>query len=118
MSVPGVAGRAAPDYANASPGQSQTTMTQQMVPVAPIGNQSELYQNQTTSQQSASPSSSITGQNDNTSGVSIEKEYISKAKAIIEQTKADPHAQVNELSKVKAAFLKKRYGKDMKLGEG
>ena len=47
----------------------------------------------------------------------IEKEYVSKAKAIIEHTKADPYTQSRELSRVKAEFIKKQYGKDIKLSE-
>lgn len=45
----------------------------------------------------------------------IEKEWITKAKAIVEQTKHDPFVQNNELSKVKADYVKKRYNKDLKL---
>lgn len=47
----------------------------------------------------------------------IEKEWVSKAKAIVAQTKHDPHLQTNEMSKVKANYVKKRYNKDLKLSE-
>lgn len=47
----------------------------------------------------------------------IEKEYVTKAKVIIEQTKTDPYIQSKELSRVKAEFIKKQYGKDIKLSE-
>ncbi len=47
----------------------------------------------------------------------IEKEWVSKAKQIINQTKDDPYTQSRELNKVRAAYIKKRYNKDMKLPE-
>ena len=48
----------------------------------------------------------------------IEKEWVIKAKAIVAQTKDDPHQQNREMNKVKADYLKKRYNKDLKLNEG
>ncbi len=48
----------------------------------------------------------------------IEKEWVVKAKAIVMQTKDDPHAQNREMNKVKADYLKKRYNKDLKISEG
>jgi hypothetical protein len=45
----------------------------------------------------------------------IEKEWVSKAKAIVEQTKHDPYQQNQAMTKVKAEYLKKRYNKDLKL---
>jgi len=45
----------------------------------------------------------------------IEKEWVVKAKAIIERTKDDPRQQSNELSKIKADYQKKRYNRDMKI---
>jgi len=47
----------------------------------------------------------------------IEKEWVNKAKAIVERTKADPHTQNKEMTKIKADYLKKRYNKDIKLPE-
>jgi len=47
----------------------------------------------------------------------IEKEWVEKAKALIEQTKADPRAQSKEISKFKAKYVKKRFNKDMHLQE-
>ncbi len=47
----------------------------------------------------------------------IEKEWVSKAKQIVEQTKADPHVQNNEMNKVRVDYLKKRYNKEVKLIE-
>lgn len=47
----------------------------------------------------------------------IEKAWVLKAKAIVEQTKDDPYKQNNEINKVKASYIKKRYNKDVKLNE-
>lgn len=43
----------------------------------------------------------------------IEKEWVLKAKQIVEQTSDDPFSQQEELSKMKAEYLKKRYKKDL-----
>ena len=45
----------------------------------------------------------------------IEKEWVQKAKKVVEQTKGDPHAQEKEVSKLQADYIKKRYGKEIKL---
>lgn len=43
----------------------------------------------------------------------IEKEWVIKAKQIIEQTGEDPYTQQRELSKIRADYIKKRYNKDL-----
>ncbi len=43
----------------------------------------------------------------------IEKEWVLKAKQIVEQTAEDPFKQQEALSKMKAEYLKKRYNKDI-----
>lgn len=45
----------------------------------------------------------------------IEKEWVVKAKQIVGDMSDDPFRQQQELSKLKADYLKKRYGKDVKL---
>ena len=45
----------------------------------------------------------------------IEKEWVDKAKKIVAQTKDDPFSQEKEVSKLQADYLKKRYGKEIKL---
>jgi len=45
----------------------------------------------------------------------IEKEWVIKAKAIVERTKDDPYQQKSEISRFKADYLKKRYNKDIKV---
>lgn len=47
----------------------------------------------------------------------IEKEWVNKAKAIIERTREDPYTQTEELTEVKADYLQKRYGKTVKVSK-
>jgi hypothetical protein len=48
----------------------------------------------------------------------IEKEWVDKAKAIVEHTKHDPRAQSVEISRFKAGYLRQRFNKDLKIEEG
>lgn len=41
----------------------------------------------------------------------IEKEWVDKAKEIIEQTKDDPHARTVKVNELQRDYLQKRYGK-------
>ena len=43
----------------------------------------------------------------------IEKEWVDKAKKIIADTRDDPHAREQEVGKLQADYLKKRYGKEL-----
>ncbi|MCA9332371.1 hypothetical protein KDA00_00690 [Candidatus Saccharibacteria bacterium] len=45
----------------------------------------------------------------------IEKEWVDKAKQIVEHTRSDPHEQNKEVTKMKVDYLKKRYNKDIKV---
>lgn len=47
----------------------------------------------------------------------IEKEWVDKAKAIVERTRDDPYKQSEELTMVKADYLQKRYNKTIKLNK-
>lgn len=47
----------------------------------------------------------------------IEKEWVDKAKRIVDSTRDDPYQQNREINKVKADYMKKRYNKDIKLTE-
>jgi hypothetical protein len=47
----------------------------------------------------------------------IEKEWVIKAKQIVEHTKTDPYEQSKQLNKIKAEYIKKRYNKEIKLPE-
>ena len=44
----------------------------------------------------------------------IEKEWVDKAKMVIERTKDDPYEQKNEMSKVKAEYIHRRFNKSIK----
>jgi hypothetical protein len=48
----------------------------------------------------------------------IEKEWVDRAKQIVEHTREDPYEQQRALSQMKADYLKKRYNKDIKISEG
>lgn len=47
----------------------------------------------------------------------IEKEWVERAKAIVERTKNDPHIQNKEINTFKADYIHKRYNKDVKVSE-
>jgi hypothetical protein len=47
----------------------------------------------------------------------IEKEWVLKAKQIVDRSKSDPFLQSRELNKLKAEYIKKRYNKVIKLPE-
>lgn len=47
----------------------------------------------------------------------IEKEWVQKAKKIIEKTANNPAEQSDEINKYKADYLKIRYSKDLKVSE-
>lgn len=47
----------------------------------------------------------------------IEKEWVEKAKKIVAQTKDDPYKQNEEINKVKADYIKKRYNKTIEANE-
>lgn len=47
----------------------------------------------------------------------IEKEWVDKAKQIVERNKENPSQQNHEVALLKADYLKKRYGKEIKVPE-
>jgi hypothetical protein len=47
----------------------------------------------------------------------IEKEWVNKAKLIVERNRDDPYKQSEELTVFKADYLKKRYDKSIKLSQ-
>lgn len=47
----------------------------------------------------------------------IEKEWVLRAKEIVERTRQDPYRQNKEVEKMKADYMKKRYNKEIKLTE-
>lgn len=47
----------------------------------------------------------------------IEKEWVERAKKVIAKTADDPHQQKHEVSKMKAAYIQKRFNKAVKTDE-
>jgi hypothetical protein len=47
----------------------------------------------------------------------IEKEWVERAKQIVDHTRHDPHEQQKALSLMKADYMKKRYNRDVKVSE-
>jgi len=47
----------------------------------------------------------------------IEKEWVQKAKNIVAATHEDPHKQKDEMSRVKADYVQKRFGKPLKVDD-
>jgi hypothetical protein len=47
----------------------------------------------------------------------IEKEWVNKAKYIVEATRSDPHLLNKEMNKFKADYIQKRYNKQLKVDE-
>lgn len=45
----------------------------------------------------------------------IEKEWVLKAKQIVQSTQNDPHKQTRDINLFKADYLKKRYNKELKV---
>jgi hypothetical protein len=45
----------------------------------------------------------------------IEKEWVTKAKQIVERTRDDPYKQSEDLTLFKADYMRKRYGKTIKV---
>lgn len=58
--------------------------------------------------------SSLTADDD---GDLIEKAWVEKAKQIVERTRDDPFRQTEELTIFKADYMKKRYGKTIKVSQ-
>jgi hypothetical protein len=47
----------------------------------------------------------------------VDQEWITKARDIVSKTHADPYLQSQEISKIKAQYIKVRYNKDIKTAE-
>ena len=47
----------------------------------------------------------------------IEKAWVLKAKAIVNQTLEDPYQQNKQMNRVKSEYIKKRYNKDVKVND-
>lgn len=92
----------------------------QMVPLAPLASAPPLSVPPTLGQtqvQTVQGSTSSAGAATLTASDAdlIEKEWVDKAKQIVEQSKEDPHMQSSQMSRFKAEYMKKRYNKDIKI---
>lgn len=47
----------------------------------------------------------------------VEKEWVDRAKQIVEEHRDDPHKQEQEVEKLQTDYLKKRYGKEIKTSD-
>ncbi|HEU5187781.1 MAG TPA: hypothetical protein VFT87_04745 [Candidatus Saccharimonadales bacterium] len=47
----------------------------------------------------------------------MEREWVHRAKKIVLQTRDDPYMQEKQISKLQADYVKKRYGKDLKVSD-
>lgn len=45
----------------------------------------------------------------------IEKEWVRKAKEIVDATQGDPYSQNSQINQMKVEYIKKRYNKDIKI---
>ena len=104
------------EHPEVSRGNAQPVVTATAAPMGPA-----------TPQPSATAQTPLTSDNQNQSVAAagatdddadaIDKEWISKAKAIVEKTRNDPYVESNELGRVKADYLKTRYNKHIKVVE-
>ncbi len=102
---PPSAPEAAPRAAAPQPAAGQATQAAIPVPVP----------TQTIQQNGASPAAAtatITDDDDD-----IEKVWVNKAKQIVERTRNDPYRQSEELTVVKADYMKQRYNKIIKVSK-
>lgn len=98
-----------PTHMPADSGQGMPTAPQQAPPIP------QVSQASSTSQPPISSMASTPAIADDTD--LIEKEWVLKAKQIVEQTKDDPYTQNQEMNRMKADYIKKRYNKDVKIEE-
>lgn len=54
---------------------------------------------------------------DDSAADDLDKEWVNKAKMIVERTKDDPYIQSREISKAKADYLRIRYNKHLKVAQ-
>lgn len=47
----------------------------------------------------------------------MEREWVQKAKKIVLQTRSDPYMQEKQVSRLQADYVKKRYGKELKVSD-
>lgn len=119
--MPGEAGYLPPEGQPAAPELSPFPAAQPAMPLPPmpgqVGQPITLPQAQPVpgSDVSATTNSGLAGIIDD--GDLIEKEWVHKAKAIVDRNRDDPFKQSEELTEVKAEYMKQRYDKNIKLNK-
>lgn len=69
----------------------------------------------TATQDDTTTAASATSTTDASDDDVIEKEWVNKAKKVINETKGDPYAKEREVSRLQADYMQKRYGKQVKM---
>ncbi len=111
--IPELGGVATPELRGAQPVAGTTSQPLQVPTDIPGANPLNIQPISNSTQQGQQTSAALIADDSDL----IEKEWVIKAKAIVMQTRDDPHKQNSEMSKVKADYLKKRYNKDLKLSD-
>lgn len=91
---------------------SGATAAQPIIPLPPIDNSVAPVPQSSVSSTSKSAKVALITDDD-----LIEKEWVDRAKKIIESTRDDPHQQSEQLTLVKADYMKKRYDKTIKVSK-
>lgn len=102
------------EHAEAMPHPSAAPATLPSLPAVPPASQSFVQPNP--SSVASSTTNSVVNTTADDSDL-IEKEWVNRAKKIIEDNRDNPHKQSKELTIVKADYMKKRYNKTIKLSE-
>jgi hypothetical protein len=63
-----------------------------------------------------SPAIQQSGPSDDTD-TAFDEEWVQKTREVVQRTQADPYVQSQQLSKLKAQYIKLRYNKDVKVSE-
>jgi hypothetical protein len=93
---------------------SSTAVPAMTVPLPPTPSQNPPQTASQTDVQATTPAAVSPVVDD---GDLIEKEWVSKAKQIVEQNRNDPYKQSEELTVFRADYMKKRYNKNIKVDE-
>jgi hypothetical protein len=114
--APGFGGEQSPRNGEAapSPERSAQSAPAAMPTAIPLPTQPAMpAQDQSTQTSDLTHSNPTSANNDDL----IEKEWVNRAKAIVESTRNDPYKQSEELTVFKADYMKKRYNKAVKLSK-
>lgn len=113
-------GQAVPERAPAGPeiaaNPTMTAASTSTIPLPPTSNAQTPVPVPMPPSQAAPVASTASLQASDDSDL-IEKEWVNKAKQIVERTRDDPHKQTEELTLVKVDYMKKRYNKTIKLNK-